>query len=175
MPHFNRLLGQYRATFHSPAFPELEAAVRAGYPLDRGYSVTAAKGKREWCILAHRGLTTGFRIDFVPVPAPFGPPEVEVRVHRSSRLLQLAYYLMAGVLSCVIAGFYLGQFMGWWAAANLIFLLVGVLLGFALFLAVPTVAGLCMHIGGRLSDDELTAIGQRVGEAVERAGGVQRP
>jgi hypothetical protein len=179
MPHFDRIFGQYRATFESHslahAFPEVEAAMRAAYSPDRGYFVRAAKGKKEWCVLVHKGLTTGFRIDFVPIPAPFGTPEVEIRVHRSSRLLQLAYYLMAGLLCCAIAAYYLGNFVGWWAAEGLILLLVGALLSFAVVLTFPTLAGLCMYVGGRLSDDQLTAIGQTVGEVIERAGAVQRP
>jgi hypothetical protein len=179
MPHFHRTLGQYRATFDShslpQAFPEIEAALGAEYSPNTGYSVHATKGKQEWRIFVHKGLTTGFRIDFVPISAPFGPSEVEIRVYRSSQLAQLAYYLMFGVGCCAIAGYYLGDFLGWWAGLNFILLLVGALLSLALIMTFPTIAGLCMYIGGRLSDEQLTAIGERVGGVIERASVVQRP
>src|SRR5262245_28435709 len=181
MPYFNHILGQYRATFEShslaQAFPEVEATLRALYIPQQGYSVRATRGKKEWCICVHKGLTTGFRIDFVPIPAPspFDPPGVEIRVHRSSRLLQLGCYLGAGLLWCAIAAYYLGSFMGWWAGGGFALLLAGVLLTLALVLMIPAIAGICMPIGGRLSDDELTALGQTVGQAIVRTGGAPRP
>jgi hypothetical protein len=90
-------------------------------------------------------------------------------------LLQLAYYLMAGVVCCAVAIYYLGNFIGWWAGPGLILLLVVALLSLALIMTFPTIAGFCMYIGGRLSNDQLSAIGQTVGEVLERAGDAQRP
>ena len=78
MPHFNRTLGQYRTAVESRAlphaFPQAEAAMRAAYPPERGYTVRAFKGRKDWCIFVHKGLTTGFRIDFMSVAPAFGPP-----------------------------------------------------------------------------------------------------
>jgi hypothetical protein len=101
--------------------------------------------------------------------------EVEIRVYRSSRLAQLAYYLMFATGCCAIAGYYLGSFLGWWAGWNFVLLVLGALLGLALMLTFPAIAGVCMRIVGWLSDEQLTAIGQMVGGIIERAGGIQRP
>jgi hypothetical protein len=180
MPYFNRILGQYRATFEShtlpQAFPEIEAALRAAYSPNEGYSVRAAKEKKAWRIFVHKGLTTGFQIDFIPVVSPFGPAEAEIRVYRSSRLAQLSYHLMFGVGCCAIAIYFLGDHMSWWSGlGGIILLLIGALLSFALFLTFPAMAGLFMYFGGRLTDEDLTAIGQTVGEVIEKTRGVQHP
>jgi hypothetical protein len=179
MPHFNRLFGQYRASFDSDspvhAFEGVQAAMRAAYRPGQGYTVRVVKGKKQWSILVHKGLTTGFGIDFVPVPAAFGPPQVEIRVGRHSRLMQLAIYPMAGVLGGAVALYYLGNFAGWWAANGLSTLLVGALLTVALVMTFAATAAGCSYIGGRLSNDQLTAIRQTVGDAIEMSKGGQRP
>lgn len=171
MPHFNRLFGQYRATFESPspadAFEKVQAAMRAAYLPSQGYTVRAVKGSREWNIYVHKGLTTGFGIDFVPVSSAFGPQQIEIRVGRHSRLMQLAFYPMYGVGGGLVVLFYLGNLAGWWAGNGLNALLIGALLAIAFVFGVAGIVGGCTYIGGRWSNNQLSAIGRTVGEAIE--------
>ena len=50
-----------------------------------------------------------------------------------------------------------------------------ILLAVAALLTPPTIAGFCMFIGGRLTDDQLTGIGQLVAEELHSRGVIEVP
>ena len=164
MPQFNRLFKRYQATYDASSFarrfPELQQWLRDAYPPESGYTVRAAKGKKQWTLYAYRGVPSGFRIDFLPAQAAFEPPRVEVRVAMYSRLVRLAISVAVGLFFCLAGILYGVNLIGAGGLPGWVVAVIPAAVGILAAILGGSAAGFCASIRGRPTKEKLTAIGE---------------